>query len=199
MLSAGVHKVPQGHVAAVVTHLEMCAPPDLTDIAPPDGVRIRHIPAPDEVWYRDLIRRVGENWLWVSRLELARDTLVAILSDPKVMVIVAEKNGVAEGILELDFRTEGECELSFFGLSAVLIGSGSGRALMNHAIKTTFAQPVSRFHLHTCTLDHPEALAFYRRSGFHPTRHEIEIMPDPRLSGLFPKDAAPRWPIMAPD
>ncbi|MEX0368657.1 MAG: GNAT family N-acetyltransferase, partial [Ruegeria sp.] len=45
--------------------------------------------------------------------------------------------------------------------------------------------------------DHPRALDFYRRSGFTPVRQEVEVMADPRLNGVLPKDAAPHVPLFA--
>jgi hypothetical protein len=50
--------------------------------------------------------------------------------------------------------------------------------------------------VHTCTLDHPAALGFYRRHGFVPTKRTIETFPDPRLLGVLPADAAPHIPCL---
>jgi hypothetical protein len=66
---------------------------------------------------------------------------------------------------------------------------------MDQAIARAWAKPISRFWLHTCNFDHPAALAFYRRSGFTPYKMMAEVMDDPRLTGLLPRDAAPHVPI----
>lgn len=196
MLAAGFHDVPPGHVATVVTTLEMTAPALARDVPLPDGVSIRPVEDPDVAWYRDLYMRVGgRDWLWFSRLEMAEADLSAILHDPGVCVWAVEKDGRAEGLLELDFRAEGACELAFFGLTAALIGSGTGRALMTRAIAEAWARPITRFWVHTCTLDSPAALGFYRRSGFTPVSQQIEIAPDPRLAGILPRDAASQIPV----
>jgi hypothetical protein len=50
--------------------------------------------------------------------------------------------------------------------------------------------------VHTCTLDHPAALAFYIRSGFHPYRRAVEVADDPRLLGLAPRDSASWLPLI---
>lgn len=78
-----------------------------------------------------------------------------------------------------------------------LIGSGAGRWLMNRAIERAWSRSISRFWVHTCTYDHPNALPFYMRSGFHAFRREIEISDDPRLSGVMRRDATPHIPIIA--
>jgi hypothetical protein len=66
---------------------------------------------------------------------------------------------------------------------------------MNHAQSIAWAAPIERFWLHTCTLDHPGAIAFYRRSGFAPYKLGVEIADDPRLTGALPRDAFPDVPV----
>ena len=105
------------------------------------------------------------------------------------------RDGEDLGLLELDFRVSGACELAFFGLDDALIGTGAGRYLMTQAITLAFQRDITRFHVHTCTLDSPQALAFYIRSGFKPYKQEIEIAEDPRLSGDLPMTAAPQIPV----
>jgi hypothetical protein len=51
--------------------------------------------------------------------------------------------------------------------------------------------------LHTCTLDHPSALGFYRAQGFTPVGRTIETFADPRVLGVLPPDAAPQVPLLA--
>ncbi len=199
ILSDGLHDVPPGKVAAVVTYLEMRAPAPLRPVPPPEGAELRRVPAPDPAWYRDLFARVGAHeWLWFSRLVMEPAELARILSDPAVEVHALRRAGRDVGLLELDFREDGACELAFLGVTPELIGTGAGRFLMNEAIARAWSRPISRFHVHTCTLDHPGALAFYRRSGFTPTRQQVEIADDPRLADGFPRDAAPHVPVFAP-
>jgi hypothetical protein len=50
--------------------------------------------------------------------------------------------------------------------------------------------------VHTCTFNHPSAVAFYQRSGFRPFRRQIEIADDPRLDGTAPRSAAKHVPII---
>ncbi|WP_369677242.1 hypothetical protein, partial [Klebsiella pneumoniae] len=60
-----------------------------------------------------------------------------------------------------------------------------------------WGKDVRRVWVHTCTLDHPGALGFYRRSGFVPYQRTIETFVDPRSSGVLPADAAPHYPLLA--
>ena len=197
MLEPGFHDVPEGCLATVVTYLEMRAP-----ILRPEphlergAFALRRVEMPEVDWYRDLFRRVGaEDWLWFSRLVMDEAELAAILKDRDVHVYVLEVGGDEVGLLELDFRESGACELAFFGLVTSMIGTGAGRWLLNRAIEHAFRPGVARFHLHTCTFDSPQALAFYRRSGFVAVRQQVEVLRDPRLSGYLGEDAAPHIPI----
>ena len=196
LAETGLHEVPGGMIAAVVTCLEMREPPELPPVVPPPGTRLRHWKRPDPGRYRELYRAVGARWLWFSRLQLADEALRVILHDPAVEVRVVETDGRAVGLLELDARRFPEIELAFFGLVPDCTGRGYGRWLIGEAIRLAFARDPSRFWVHTCTLDHPAALPLYVRSGFAPYARYVEIAEDPRLTGLLPPDAAPHVPLI---
>jgi len=194
----GYHDIPAGKLAAVVTYLEMTAPPAPRPERSDAPWVLRHVSAPALAWYRDLYRRVGADWLWSSRLELTDAALAAIITVPEVEVHALTVSGRDEGILELDFRVPGECEIGFFGLGPSIVGAGAGRWLMNRAIAIAWARPITRFWLHTCSLDSPAALAFYLRSGFAPYDRKVEVFDDPRLTGVLPRGAAPQIPLIRP-
>lgn len=196
VLGDGLHDVAAGKIAAVVTVLEMKARPSLRP--EPDAVpwTLRRVAPVPLDWYRDLFARTGADWLWFSRLQMSDEALGAILANPDVEVYAVEVGNRAEGLLELDFREPGQCELAFFGLTGPLIGKGAGRSLMNFAIDRAWQRPIGRFWVHSCSLDHPAALEFYCRSGFVPLRRQVEIADDPRLSGTLPRTAAPRVPMI---
>lgn len=195
-LPAGYSPVPPGMLATVVTCLEMWQRPKPKPVRPLERpLTLERIEKPDLADYRGLFRAVGEDWLWFSRLAMPDEQLRAILDDPRVEVYVLTAGKRRLGLLELDFRQEGECELAFFGLVAEAIGQGAGRFLMDQAVAKAWARPIERFWVHTCTFDHPGALGFYRRSGFVPFAFEVEVCPDPRLSGQMPRHAAPHVPL----
>ncbi|WP_299371311.1 GNAT family N-acetyltransferase [uncultured Tateyamaria sp.] len=198
MLSDGYHAVPRGKVATVVTHLETRARPETRDVPAPEGWRLTRIQTPTVPWYRALYQAVGADWLWFGRMKLPDAEIDAVLSDGDVHVYALQKDGVDGALMELDFRTEGECELVYFGLIPALIGTGAGRFLMNAAIDAAWSAPIDRFHVFTCTLDSPQALAFYRRSGFTPIAQKIEIADDPRITFGYDRSLAPHVPIFDP-
>src|SRR5262250_656640 len=75
ILPDGYSEVPAGKIAAVVTHLEMTERPAPSP-APSGPWTLRHVERPDLAWYRDLYRRVGEEWLWFSRIRASAAKLV---------------------------------------------------------------------------------------------------------------------------
>jgi len=189
--------VPDNELAAVVTYLEMREAP-AADV-PSSTLQLRRIANPTADQYRALFRKVGGPWLWFSRLIMKDDELAAVIGHPDVDLFEVAAVEAVVGMLELDFRESGQCELAFIGLVPELAGQGHGRWLLAEAVKRAWREGVERVHVHTCSLDHPAALNAYRRAGFKPYKRAIERFPDPRLSGILPKDCAPHVPLLQPE
>ena len=189
--------LPAGRLAAVVTFLEMTEPPQAQ--VPASTLRLRRMADTGPEAYRALFRKVGAPWLWFSRLAMADAELEAIIGDPRVELYEVTAVEPVVGMLELDFREDGQCELAFLGLVPELAGRGHGRWLLAQALRLAWREGVSRVHVHTCTLDHPAALAAYRRAGFTAVGRGVESFPDPRLRGILPLDCAPQVPLVGTD
>jgi GNAT superfamily N-acetyltransferase len=189
--------LPPGQIAAVVTHLEMRTKlPLRRDHVKQGEYALRRQPAPDLGWYRELYRRVGQDWLWFSRLAMDDAALTTITHDQAVEVHALRHRGRDEGILEIDFRRFPDVEIAFLGVVPSLLSKGAGRYLMNRALEIAWGRTPKRVTIHTCTLDHPRALEFYLKTGFVPYSRSVEIADDPRLHGLLPRTAAPHVPII---
>lgn len=198
--------VPPGHIASIITHLEMTQrprPAPLPD-APLTLRKAAHISVQD---YRTLFRLVGARWLWFSRLTQSDKEIEQILSDPHIaLFIIEDRKGESAGLLELDFRIPSACEIVYLGLVPTLNGKGFGKWLMAQCLMLSWAglkqagqntvPAIERVWLKTCTLDHPAAMPFYRKYGFIPYAQETEIYPDPRLTGHLPMDSAPQIPLL---
>jgi GNAT superfamily N-acetyltransferase len=195
-LPDGYCDLPAGKIASVVTSLQTFERPALRPAPFDRSWLLRPVRPPTIDWYRDLFHRIGDDWLWFSRLQHSDDALQSIIQDPLVDIHAFRVGARDEGLLELDFRVESDCELAFLGLTAPLLGQGAGRWLMNKALEFAWSRPIKRFWLHTCTLDHPGALPFYIRSGLVPFRRQVEIADDPRLAGYVPRTAAPQVPFL---
>ncbi|MDQ3144620.1 MAG: GNAT family N-acetyltransferase [Pseudomonadota bacterium] len=186
--------VPDGQLAAIVTYLQMRDRPAIE--IPPSPLRLDRVPL-DPAAYRELFALVGAPWLWFSRLIMEDSSLTAVLDDPAVELFEVRDGEAVVGMLELDSREEGACELSFVGLVREYSGRGHGRWLLAEALSRAWSRPgVTRVHVHTCTLDHPAALAAYRRAGFIAVDRKIETFIDPRLAGILPLDTAPQVPLV---
>lgn len=187
--------VADGELAAIVTYLDMHEPPSAP--VPPSPLSLQRMAPPSLDDYRRLFRLIGARWLWFSRLIRSDAELAAIVHDPAVHVFaVVDEVGADVGLVELDFREAGTCELAFVGLVPELSGQGHGRWLLAEAVRLAWRDGVSRVYVHTCTLDHPAALAAYARAGFTPYKRAIERFPDPRLLGYLPADCAPQVPLL---
>ena len=102
ILPDGYSDVPAGKIAAVVTHLEMSNVLRFALIRRRVDARAGAVSGSG--WFRDLFRRVGEEWLWFSRLQMADAELAAVIRSPMVDVHALVHEGRDEGLLELDFR-----------------------------------------------------------------------------------------------
>jgi GNAT superfamily N-acetyltransferase len=190
--------VPPGQIATVVTSLDMIRAPRPRPLAP-SPLRLVRWPSPDPAKYRALFRRIGEPWLWFSRLVMDDAELGRIIGDPAVEIFaVLDRQGIEIGFLEIDFREPNAAEIAYLGFVPELVGKGHGRWLMGHALSLGWRKDVKRLWVHTCTLDHPSALGFYRAQGFTPFARAIETFDDPRLTGILRREAAPQIPLLEP-
>ena len=175
-----------GRLPIAVTHLQIARADWIQRGKAPDiEVRIEHVTQPTAALYRDLYDRVGRPWLWYERRLLSDAALQALLDRPDHELHVARHGGELVGYFEL----AGD-ELAFFGLTLPYVGRRIGPWLLDRAIERAFARGVARIDLNTNTLDHPKALATYRKAGFRPVRSESKELRDPRV--LWPE--VYRWP-----
>ena len=191
-MSEGLIDLPPGHVGAVVTFLEMNERPAPAPV-PESSLRLERWPAVDPERYRILFRRVGGRWLWFSRLAMSDRDLLARAGEVHE---VTDAGGRSVGLIELDFRTAGLCRILFLGLVPELAGQGHGNWLFAETLRLAWAPGVTQVTVHTCSLDHPAALPAYLRAGFTACGRAFESFPDPRLTGLLPRDVAPQLPLI---
>ena len=162
-------------VLVTVTYLEMTSP-DQRSPAPgwTEPVTVERAERPPVAFYRYLYDAVGADWDWYVRRRLSDDALAAIIHDDAVEVYVLHVRGVPAGYAEFDRRIEDEVEIAYFGLMPDYVGRGLGPALLGWALETAWSYGPRRVWLHTCSLDHPKALAVYRRAGF--TVYDREVV-----------------------
>src|SRR5438067_3028532 len=137
--------LPDTELAAVVTYLEMRSAPDQEVPASPLSLKVIDVPQPEH--YRELFRLIGAPWLWFSRLIMDEAHLATIIQHPKVeLYAVLDDGGREVGMIELDFREPGQCELAFIGLVPELCGRGHGQWLIAEAARRAWRDGVRRVH-----------------------------------------------------
>jgi GNAT superfamily N-acetyltransferase len=197
-LPNGYYELPKGKLVNLVTCLEMLENRLVSEITFPDGYSLRIVDAQNLQSYRAVFQKIGQDLMWFSRMIMPDAELQAVLRDPEVESYVLLKVADPVGLMELDFREQPYCELKFFGLTADQIGTGISKILMANAISKAWAKPIKRLWVHTCHYDHPNAVRFYRKSGFVPYAHMIEVHDDARLTGHLPRDASPQIALIEP-
>lgn len=192
----GIAMLPPRTIAAVVTYLELLLPRPATG-RPADGEapRFERLGPEDAARFDRLFRAIGFEWLWTSRVTWSLDEIAARLADPAFACFALVGEGGDVGLVEIDVSAADSTEIVLFGLVPGAVGRGLGRAAFGALIDRLAARPgVGRLWLHTCTLDHPRALGFYRSFGFTVFARAIEIGTDPRLSGEMAPEAGESHP-----
>lgn len=178
-------RIPEGKLSVTITYVQMLSAPPVT--LPPhraEAVAILRAEAPTTAYYRFLYDTVGERWLWYERRTLDDNALRELITADGVEVYVLYVGGVPAGFVELDRGDVSEVEIAYFGLMPEFIGRGLGPYFLNWAVRRAWHPAGSdrpdRVWLHTCTLDHPKALATYQRAGFKVYDRVGVMIDDPR-------------------
>ena len=136
-------------------------------------ITVTSLPTSDVATYRLCYRTVGAAYRWRDRWDWTDDEIRAHLADPGIAVTVARRGAALAGYYELRRVTEDDSvEVAYFGIVAAEFGRGLGKHLLSCAVRDAWALDPSRVWLHTCTLDHPNALPNYVARGFVPYKTE---------------------------
>src|SRR5262249_37833897 len=127
----------------------------------------------DPAAYRDCYQTVGAAYHWRDRRDWTDEQIRAHLADPAVTVYAARRRDALTGYYELRRVTgDDSVEVAYFGIVAAEFGRGFGKHLLSCAVRDAWALLPARVWLHTCTLDHPNALPNYVARGFVPYKTE---------------------------
>jgi GNAT superfamily N-acetyltransferase len=150
------------------TFLEMRDPGQLKrkDLPPGSDARFIRCRPCSTAHYREIYRRVGENWHWHDRDVWSDDKLAATLANLDVHVWELRVGGALGGYFELEKHPGPVVEIVYFGLTPEFIGKGFGGAMLTRAVEEAWALGTDAVWLHTCTLDSHMALPNYEARGF---------------------------------
>jgi ribosomal protein S18 acetylase RimI-like enzyme len=122
-------------------------------------------------------KNIGKKHRWVDRLVWMESQWIDYVTDKKVKTYVLKHKDNLVGFFELIFHSENkEVELAYFGILEEYQGKKLGSYLLCEAIKISFDNDINRLWVHTCTLDHKNALNNYIARGMKIFKTETIII-----------------------
>ena len=119
-------------------------------------------------------KNIGKNHKWVDRLTWSEEKWINYVSNESVRSYVFKFNDDLVGFFELIFHLEkNETEIAYFGILEEYQNKKLGSYLLSEAIKKSFENKVNRVWVHTCSLDHKNALSNYISRGMKIFKTEI--------------------------
>ena len=119
-------------------------------------------------------KTIGKNHEWTDRLSWSEEKWISYVSSKNVKTFVFKNKDDLVGFFELIFHPEKkETEIAYFGILEEYQNKKLGSFLLSEAIKKSFENNVSRVWVHTCSLDHKNALNNYVSRGMKIFKTEI--------------------------
>ena len=124
-------------------------------LTPPIGYTVYFLNPPNFQLNKFFYKNIGKDHQWID-----------YVSSEKVKTYILKKNEDICGYFELIFHNEkNEFEIAYFGLLQEYQNKKLGSFLLSFAIKKCFEQKINRVWVHTCSLDHDNALNNYLSRG----------------------------------
>ena len=151
----------------IIYYLEMHSPEQLNRVENNKGLVITETELKNFRFNRFLYQLVGRLWQWTEKLGWSDEQWRDYVENPKMRTWVAYYRGAIAGYFELLQAEQGDVEIAYFGLAEEFIGQGFGGYLLTQAIDNAWRcyPDTKRVWVHTCTLDHANALANYQARG----------------------------------
>jgi GNAT superfamily N-acetyltransferase len=154
-------------VSVTTWYVEMTSPADLRPRRSPRAdVLTARVGCPMPELNRFLYTAVGGDWYWTDRLPWTYQKWLVYLNRPELETWVLSVAGIPAGYFELEMQPGQNVEVAYFGLLPAFIGQGLGGHLLTVAVERAWEMGAKRVWLHTCSLDHPNALKHYCARGF---------------------------------
>ena len=132
----------------------------------PKGYSIQIVQPEDFQLNKFFYKNVGKNHHWVDRLVWTEKQWINYVSDQKVKTYILKHNHELAGYFELIFhQNENEIEIAYLGLLEEYQNQKLGSYLLSSALKKSFLENPRRVWVHTCSLDHKNALKNYIARG----------------------------------
>ena len=119
-------------------------------------------------------KNIGKNHKWIDRLIWTEEQWIKYVSNKNVKTFVLMNKKDLVGFFELIIHPDKkEVEIAYFGILEEYQNKKLGSFLLSDAIKKSFQENVERVWLHTCSLDHKNALYNYLARGMKIFKSEI--------------------------
>ena len=119
-------------------------------------------------------KNIGKKYHWIDRLIWTDKNWIDYVSDKKLSTFILKDKDDIAGYFELIFyKDKNEAEIAYFGLLEEYFGKKLGGYLLSEAIKKSFSIGSERTWVHTCSLDHKNALENYLSRGMKIFKSEI--------------------------
>ncbi len=119
-------------------------------------------------------KNIGKNHKWVDRLPWSEEKWINYVSSENIETYIFKFKDDLVGFFELILHPEdNETEIAYFGILEEYQNKKLGSYLLSEAIKKSFQNNVSRVWVHTCSLDHKNALGNYISRGMKIFKTEI--------------------------
>jgi len=111
-------------------------------------------------------KNIGKNCHWIDRLVWTEIDWTKYIFDEKLSTYILKNKDEIAGYFELLFNKDSkEAEIVYFGILDEYFGRKLGGYLLSEAIKFSFNLGCARLWVHTCSLDHKNALQNYQSRG----------------------------------
>ena len=156
-------------------YLEIKSPDDLNEVlAPNSDYSLNLVDKKDFQLNKFFYKQIGKNYQWTDRLIWTNQNWISYTSKKNLSTFVLNNNENIVGYFELIFyKDKKEVEIAYFGILEEYFGKKLGGFLLSEAIKQSFLLDIKRIWVHTCSLDHQNALQNYLSRGMKIFKSEI--------------------------
>ena len=156
-------------------YLEIKSIKNLVESLPPKLECSIKVVKPDDFQINKFFyKNVGKKHKWKDRLIWTEKDWMQYSSDPKVETYILNVKNDLAGYFELiSHFDQREIEIAYFGLLEEYHNQKLGGYLLSTAIKKSFEKKdIKRVWVHTCSLDHENALKNYLARGMRIYKNE---------------------------
>ena len=148
-------------------YLEIFSLKDLADVKKPsEEFFIEIVNPPNFLLNKFFYKNIGNDHRWIDRLVWNDKQWIDYTTNENVKTYILKKNNDLVGYFELIFHNQKkETEIAYFGLLKEFHKKKLGSYLLSIAIKKSFQDKSERVGVHTCSLDHKNALNNYLSRG----------------------------------